>query len=241
MAKTKTRTTGRVSNRFWQLLGASTDKDQARSMAQVRDSAEFDEKAADLDDEQLRKAAGLLNLDDLADSADIPQFLAVDVSKLAIHQSIHMDELVLPAGVKGVYDTNEPVVTVLPPIALEEKPADKLVSGLATRTMVAAQKKTGSLNGDAYRAEVGKALSAELKAFPYPVVESHFDVIERHFYHYFSSHGTNAFYVFMKSRLLRGLWRLALPWLVRRDTRLLRDAKYQQYAEDGLWFMRRKP
>ena len=48
---------------------------------------------------------------------DIPQFLAVDVSKLAIHQSIHMDELVLPAGVKGVYDTNEPVVTVLPPIA----------------------------------------------------------------------------------------------------------------------------
>ena len=69
----------------------------------------------------------------------------------------------------------------------------------------------------------------------------HFDVIERHFYHYFSSHGTNAFYVFMKSRLLRGLWRLALPWLVRRDTRLLRDAKYQQYAEDGLWFMRRKP
>ncbi len=46
-------------------------------MAQVRDSAEFDEKAADLDDEQLRKAAQLLNLDDLADSADIPQFLAI--------------------------------------------------------------------------------------------------------------------------------------------------------------------
>ena len=46
-------------------------------MSQVRDSAEFDEKAADLDDEQLRKAAQLLNLDDLADSADIPQFLAI--------------------------------------------------------------------------------------------------------------------------------------------------------------------
>jgi len=56
--------------------------------------------------------------------------------------------------------------------ALEEKPADKLVSGLATRTMVAAQKKTGSLDSDAYRAEVGKALSAELKAFPYGVVEN---------------------------------------------------------------------
>ncbi len=69
---------------------------------------------------------------------------------------------------------------------------------------------------------------------------THFEVIERHFYHYFSSHGTNAFYVFMKSRVLRFLWRLALPCMVWRDTRLLRDPKYQQYAEDGLWFMRRK-
>jgi preprotein translocase subunit SecA len=77
VAKTKTRTSGRVSNRFWKLLGASTDKEQTRSMAQVRDSAEFDDKAADLDEEQLRKAAQLLNLDDLADSADIPQFLAI--------------------------------------------------------------------------------------------------------------------------------------------------------------------
>lgn len=46
-------------------------------MSQVSDSAEFDAKAADLDDEQLLKAARLLNLDDLADSADIPQFLAI--------------------------------------------------------------------------------------------------------------------------------------------------------------------
>lgn len=77
VAKTKTRTTGRVSNRFWKLLGASTDRDQAQSMAQVRKSAEFDERAADLDAEQLRKAAKLLNLEDLADSTDIPQFLAI--------------------------------------------------------------------------------------------------------------------------------------------------------------------
>lgn len=68
---------GRLSNRFWKLLGASTDKDQAKSMTLVRESENFDEKAADLDDEQLRKAAGLLNLDELAESADIPQFLAI--------------------------------------------------------------------------------------------------------------------------------------------------------------------
>lgn len=40
-------------------------------------SADYDEEAADLTDEKLRRAAGLLNLDDLADAADIPQFLAI--------------------------------------------------------------------------------------------------------------------------------------------------------------------
>ena len=77
VAKTKTRTSGRVSNRFWKLLGASTDRDQARSMAQVRASEEFDEKAADLDDEQLRKATQLLNLRTSPNRTDIPQFLAI--------------------------------------------------------------------------------------------------------------------------------------------------------------------
>ncbi|KAB7752590.1 preprotein translocase subunit SecA [Mycolicibacterium phlei DSM 43071] len=77
MAKTKTRTSGRLTNRFWRMLGASTERDQAQSMALVRKSAEFDEKAAALDDEQLRKAAKLLDLKNLAESADIPQFLAI--------------------------------------------------------------------------------------------------------------------------------------------------------------------
>jgi preprotein translocase subunit SecA len=66
-----------VNSRFWRLLGASTEKNQGRSLAQVTASAEYDEKAAGLDDEQLRKAAGLLDLDDLADADDIPQFLAI--------------------------------------------------------------------------------------------------------------------------------------------------------------------
>lgn len=77
VAKTKTRTSGRVNSRFWRLLGASTDKDQARSMTEVTASAEFDEKAAGLDDEQLLKATKLLRLENLAEAADIPQFLAI--------------------------------------------------------------------------------------------------------------------------------------------------------------------
>jgi preprotein translocase subunit SecA len=46
-------------------------------MAQVTDAADFDKDAAALDDEKLRKAAGLLNLDDLAEADDIPQFMAI--------------------------------------------------------------------------------------------------------------------------------------------------------------------
>ena len=46
---------GRVSRGFWRLLGASTDKTRAESMSEVEAAAEFDQKAADLDDEQLKK------------------------------------------------------------------------------------------------------------------------------------------------------------------------------------------
>ena len=46
-------------------------------MAEVDASAAFDEKAKDLDDEQLRKAAQLLDIGELAESADIAQFLAI--------------------------------------------------------------------------------------------------------------------------------------------------------------------
>jgi len=59
------------------MLGATTDKVEAQSMAEVDASAEFDEKAAGLDAEQLAKAAQLLDLGDLAEAADIPQFLAI--------------------------------------------------------------------------------------------------------------------------------------------------------------------
>lgn len=77
MPKTTRAQPGRLSSRFWKLLGASTEKDRSRSLTQVTDSAEYNDEAAGLSDEQLRKATGLLNLEDLADSEDIPQFLAI--------------------------------------------------------------------------------------------------------------------------------------------------------------------
>jgi preprotein translocase subunit SecA len=77
VSKTASAEPGRLSGRFWRLLGASTEKNQTRSLAEVSASSEYDKEAADLDDAKLRKAAGLLNLDDLAQSDDISQFLAI--------------------------------------------------------------------------------------------------------------------------------------------------------------------
>ncbi|WP_108637981.1 accessory Sec system translocase SecA2 [Mycobacterium rhizamassiliense] len=77
MPKTSRAQPGRLSSRFWRLLGASTEKNRSRSLSQVTDSSGYDEEAAGLKDEQLRKATGLLNLDDLAESDDISQFLAI--------------------------------------------------------------------------------------------------------------------------------------------------------------------
>ncbi|GAA4290238.1 accessory Sec system translocase SecA2 [Mycobacterium paraffinicum] len=77
MPKTSRAQPGGLSSRFWRLLGASTEKNRNRSLSQVTESSEYDEEAAGLTDEQLRKAAGLLKLGDLAESEDIPQFLAI--------------------------------------------------------------------------------------------------------------------------------------------------------------------
>ncbi|ORA22769.1 accessory Sec system translocase SecA2 [Mycobacterium aquaticum] len=77
MPKTSSAKPGRLSSKFWKLLGATTERNEARSLSEVKGAAKFEEKAADLDDEQLTKAAKLLQLEDLAESADIPQFLAI--------------------------------------------------------------------------------------------------------------------------------------------------------------------
>ncbi|MBU8813431.1 accessory Sec system translocase SecA2 [Mycolicibacterium goodii] len=77
MPKTSSAKPGRLSSKFWKLLGASTERNQARSLSEVKGAADYEKKAADLDDEQLTKAAKLLKLQDLAGSADTPQFLAI--------------------------------------------------------------------------------------------------------------------------------------------------------------------
>lgn len=53
---------------------------------------------------------------------NIPGFVEIDVSHLKINDAIHIEEIALPSGVKAVFETNEVVVTVTPPI-VEEAPA----------------------------------------------------------------------------------------------------------------------
>jgi len=55
---------------------------------------------------------------------------------------------------------------------LEEKPADKLMSGQTIRAIVAAERKAGGRNSPAYRAEVAKLIRAELDGMPYEVIEN---------------------------------------------------------------------
>jgi large subunit ribosomal protein L25 len=52
----------------------------------------------------------------------IPEFLEVDVSRLGIHDSIHVSQLRLPEGVSVVYHEDIPVVTVLPPVVEGARP-----------------------------------------------------------------------------------------------------------------------
>lgn len=56
--------------------------------------------------------------------------------------------------------------------ALQEKPADKLLSGMVVRAIVAAVKKTGQRNTPAYRAEVARNVAEELARLPYPVIRN---------------------------------------------------------------------
>lgn len=55
---------------------------------------------------------------------------------------------------------------------LQEKPADKLLSGLAVRAIVAAVKRTGERGSAAYREEVGRLLAAQLEPLSYPVIRN---------------------------------------------------------------------
>ena len=70
------------------------------------------------------------------------------------------------------------------------------------------------------------------------ILTAHYPLVEERYFHYISGHLSNAFYVYMKSRIIRGLWRLVLPLVVRLDSWLCRKPKNSQWAEEGAWLLR---
>jgi subtilisin family serine protease len=56
--------------------------------------------------------------------------------------------------------------------ALQEKPADKLMSGLQMRALIGAQRKIGDRTSSAFRTEAGRLIEAELAQMPYETVQN---------------------------------------------------------------------
>jgi large subunit ribosomal protein L25 len=80
---------------------------------------------------------------------EIPDYLEIDVTRLGIHDAVHISELTPPAGVEIPYDTDEALVTVLPPVVEEVKVA---AEGAAVEGAPAA-----AAPADAAKAETPKA------------------------------------------------------------------------------------
>jgi hypothetical protein len=101
---------------------------------------------------------------------DVEGMLATyDIAELATRRQL-LNELVQLDLLEGKYDDALKRSSEIR--ALQEKPADKLLSGMTTRAMVAAIRKTGARNGEAYNAEVGRAIAAELEGMPYLTIRN---------------------------------------------------------------------
>jgi large subunit ribosomal protein L25 len=54
---------------------------------------------------------------------EIPDFIEIDVTHLGIHDAVHISDVTAPPGVEIPFDTDEALVTVLPPVVEEVKVA----------------------------------------------------------------------------------------------------------------------
>jgi large subunit ribosomal protein L25 len=79
--------------------------------------------------------------------SDIPQFIEVDVTALDIHDAVHLADVTMPANVTAVFETNEAVVTVLPPTVEEVKTAAAEGEGEGVAAPAAADTKDAKESG----------------------------------------------------------------------------------------------
>jgi large subunit ribosomal protein L25 len=69
---------------------------------------------------------------------EMPETIEVDVTPLKIHDVMHVSELKFVGNVKPIFDTDFPVVTVLPPTVAEAPAAAAAVEGEASEAGAAA-------------------------------------------------------------------------------------------------------
>jgi hypothetical protein len=117
----------------------------------VRDEAKFSAFAREL----RRDTQSVLAEYDVGDKAKLRELLGVLV-RLDLLEGRYDDAL------KGAARVRE----------LEEKPADRLLSGMTVRAIVGARRSAGDRDSAAYRREVSRLVSAELAAMPYDVVQN---------------------------------------------------------------------
>lgn len=65
-----------------------------------------------------------------------------------------------------------------------------------------------------------------------------YQLLEERFFHAFAGHLTNAFYIFMKSRTVKVLFRMVFPLIVEMDNFLCRYRRFHKHAEEGMWFLK---
>ena len=74
------------------------------------------------------------------------------------------------------------------------------------------------------------------------ILKSRYELLDERYFNYWSGHLSNAFYVYLRPRFLRALYRwVALPFIILSDTLLCRRESYAAYAEEGVWFLRARP
>jgi len=79
--------------------------------------------------------------------SDIPQYIEIDVTALDIHDAVHLADVQMPPKVTAVFETNEAVVTVLPPTVEEVKVAATEGEGEAAVAPAAAETKETKESG----------------------------------------------------------------------------------------------
>jgi large subunit ribosomal protein L25 len=93
---------------------------------------------------------------------EIPESVEVDVSALGIHDVIHVSQLKFAGNVKPIYETDYPVVTVLPPTVAEAPAAAAPAEGEAAEAAPAAEG-AAAAPGTAAAKESGAAAGGQKK------------------------------------------------------------------------------